>query len=152
MIAKIMQVNPSLNYLNLQKADLIHPEGEGACSGALMQSARMLADALRVNTSLTALNLSSNYIGFEAALTLVDADALFDALRTNTSLIKLNLFSNSIGPKGGVALADALRINASLMSLDLQDNELDPEGGVVLADALRINASLTEVRSASLLH
>ena len=108
-----------------------------------------IADALRVNTSLKSLDLSSNKIGQVGGEAL--AKALIVIVRGSkglcfgTSLTDLNLGYNSIGPEGGVALADALCINASLKSLDLDNNSLGPGGGVALADALRVNTSLTDL-------
>ena len=69
--------------------------------------------ALKVNTSLTSLNLDGNSIGDEGA------NSLSEALRVNTSLTSLDLRDNSIGDEGAHSLSEALRVNTSLTSLDL---------------------------------
>ena len=138
VIVKIMQVNLSLNYLSLLTRRARGCSLTGDAQG-IMQGMGMLADALRVNTSLTALDLSSNNISSEGVVPLADA------FRTNTSLTYLNLQTNFIGDEGGVALADALRINTSLTDLNLWNNSIGDAGGVAIAEALAINTSLTNL-------
>ena len=63
--------------------------------------ANSLAQALRVNTSLSSLDLRSNSIGDEGA------NSLAEALIVNTSLSSLDLGYNSIGDEGANSLAQA---------------------------------------------
>jgi Ran GTPase-activating protein (RanGAP) involved in mRNA processing and transport len=85
-----------------------------------------LSEALKSTTSLTKLNLDSNYVGDEGAKNLAEA------LKWNSSLTDLDLscnafcfisFSlntgNNIGAEGGIKLAEALKSNTSLTSLNL---------------------------------
>merc|ERR1712217_388073 len=60
-----------------------------------------IADALKVNASLTELDLADNLIGSEGAI------AIADALKVNTSLMDLNLIYNKIGREGNAALQKA---------------------------------------------
>ena len=106
---------------------------------ASKQSLSTLCLALRVNTSLTSLDLSNNSIGDEGA------SSLSDALRVNTSLTSLNLPGNSIGDEGASSLSEALRVNTSLTSLDLSNNSIGVEGASSLSEALRVNTSLTSL-------
>ncbi|XP_044166448.1 protein NLRC3-like [Acropora millepora] len=99
--------------------------------------------ALRVNTSLTSLNLGLNFIGDEGA------HSISEALRVNTSLTSLVLSYNSIGKEGAHSLSEALRVNTSLTSLDLSDNSIGDEGAHSLSEALRVNTSLTSLYLAS---
>ena len=101
------------------------------------EGAHSLSEALRVNTSLTSLNLSYNLIGDE------EAHSLSEALRENTSLTSLILSDNSIGDDGANFLSEALRVNTSLTSLDLCRNSIGDEGAISLSKALRVNTSLT---------
>ena len=103
------------------------------------QSLSTLCLALRVNTSLTSLNLAHNSIGDEGA------SSLSEALRVNTSLTSLNLAHNSIGDEGASSLSEALRVNTSLTSLYLSDNSIGVEGASSLSEALRVNTSLTSL-------
>ncbi|XP_044177994.1 NLR family CARD domain-containing protein 3-like isoform X2 [Acropora millepora] len=95
--------------------------------------------ALRVNTSLTSLDLSQNSIGVEGA------SSLSQTLRVNTSLTSLCLYWNSIGDDGASSLSEALRVNTSLTSLDLYGNSIGDEGASSLSGALRVNTSLTSL-------
>ena len=103
------------------------------------EGASSLSEALRVNTSLTSLDLSENSIGDEGA------SSLSEALRVNTSLTSLDLSENSIGDEGASSLSEALRVNTSLTSLDLSDNSIGDEGASSLSEALRVNTSLTSL-------
>ncbi|XP_015748416.1 PREDICTED: uncharacterized protein LOC107328190 [Acropora digitifera] len=96
----------------------------------------VLTRTLRVNTSLSSLDLTNNSIGYEAA------NSLAQALRVNTSLSSLNLSWNSIGNEGANSLAQALRENTSLSSLNLLDSIICDEGADSLAQTLRVNTSL----------
>ena len=103
------------------------------------KGANLLAQALRVNTSLSSLDLSRNSIGIEGA------NSLAQALRVNTSFSSFALSRNSIGNEGAKSLAQALRVNTSLSSLDLSDNSIGNEGANSLAQALRVNTSLSSL-------
>ena len=103
------------------------------------EGANSLSEALRVNTSLTSLGLSTNSIGDEGA------NSLSEALRVNTSLTSLDLSANSIGDEGANSLSEALRVNTSLTSLHLSANSIGDEGANSLSEALRVNTSLTSL-------
>ncbi|XP_044166791.1 nucleotide-binding oligomerization domain-containing protein 2-like isoform X2 [Acropora millepora] len=101
--------------------------------------ANSLSEALRGNTSLASLDLSSNYIHAEGA------HSLSKVLRVNTSLASLNLSSNSIGNKGAHSLSESLRVNTSLASLNLSGNSIGDEGAHSLSEALRVNTSIASL-------
>jgi Ran GTPase-activating protein (RanGAP) involved in mRNA processing and transport len=71
---------------------------------------RAIAVELRVNTTLTSLDLFTNSIGPAGAASLAEA------LGVNTALKGLNLGENSIGAAGAASLADALKVNSTLRS------------------------------------
>ena len=98
-----------------------------------------LSEALRVNTSITSLNLSLSWIGDKGA------NSLSEALRVNTSLISLDLSHSLIKGKGANSLSEALRVNSSLTSLDLSHNFIGDKGVHSLSEALRVNTSLTSL-------
>ena len=138
---------------------------EGNFIGA--ERANSLAQALRVNTSLSSLKLSGNFIGAEGANSLAQvlrvntslssldlkfsfignegANSLAQALRFKTPLSSLNLLGNTIGDEGTNSLAQALRVNTSLSSLVLSWNCIGNEGANSLAQALRVNTSLSSL-------
>ena len=105
-----------------------------------MPSLSTLCLALRVNTSLTSLDLSGNLIQDEGA------NSLSEALRVNTSLTYLQLSQNNICAEGAHSLSEALRVNTSLTSLNLSQNYICAEGAHSLSEALRVNTSLTYLK------
>ena len=82
------------------------------------EDARRLADALKVNASLTTLYLYGNNIGDEGAASLADA------LKVNASLTTLDLGINDIGYDGAASLTDALKVNATLTQALIPEEEI----------------------------
>ena len=121
--------------------------------------------ALKVNTSLTRVDLSGNNIGDPGAISLArtlqrnttlhnvclsriqmkdaGASALAKALTVNTSLTRLDLSSNNIGDPGAISLARALQRNSTLESVNLSKIQMEGVGARALAKALTVNTSLT---------
>ena len=104
------------------------------------EGAKSLADALKVNASLTSVDLSRNSVKD------VDVSAICEAVQRNKEckLAALNLMNIGIGPDGAKAVAALCSVSASLTQLDLSGNELGPEGAKALAPGL-VSASLTQV-------
>ena len=113
-----------------------------------------IADALRVNGALTALNLSNNYLNSESV------SAVCEAIQSNkeTKLASLNMGKNRFGPVGAKSVAAMVAVTGALTSLDLSNNALcglvqggfggvsgtyTAEGITAIADALRVNGALT---------
>ncbi|KAF9962260.1 hypothetical protein BGZ72_008395 [Mortierella alpina] len=101
--------------------------------------AKALAEALTTNSNLAALDLNSNSIQDDGA------KALAQALKTNSALTNLGLNSNSIGDDGAKALAEALKTNSTLASLYLGDNSIQGDGAKALAEALKTNSTLASL-------
>ncbi|KAG0299948.1 hypothetical protein BGZ98_009625 [Dissophora globulifera] len=97
----------------------------------------LLAEALIINETLTALNFKHSSIGNNGA------QALSTALGTNSTLTNLKLENNSIDNIGARALSVALKINSTLTTLDLRGNSIGNDGARVLSKSLRINSNLT---------
>ena len=78
------------------------------------EAAKPLADALRVNTSLTEVDLRQNKFGTEGWC------SIFDALAKSTTskITKWDLFSEQIGPQVAKSLAAYLAVSTSLTSLE----------------------------------
>ena len=129
-------------------------------SPASNQLVSTLCLALRVNTSLTSLDLSDIFLVYDegarvnTSLTMPfryssiggeGASSLSEALIVNTTLTSLNLSKNSIGDEGASSLSEALRVNTSLTSLDLSENSIGDDGASSLSEALRVNTSLTSL-------
>lgn len=113
-----------------------------------------LADALRSNTRLLALNLSGNNIGDVGAEALAKAlygptdSVVFDDYESRSALQSLDLSRNNIGDGGAYALAEALQHNTSLKSLDLSFNEISFRGVVKLLQRLDGNLTLERLNLA----
>ncbi|KAG0253244.1 hypothetical protein BGZ95_006382, partial [Linnemannia exigua] len=96
-----------------------------------------LADALKTNSTLTALDLQDNKIGSR------EAQIISEALKTNSTLITLHLGNNMIGDNGAQSLSMALKINSTLATLDLKGNSIRDVGAKALSEALKTNSTLT---------
>ena len=102
-----------------------------------------LAECLRVNATLTSLDLS--HMDMWQNIGDVGATQLAECLRINATLTSLKLGSNGIGDEGAAQLAECLRANATLTSLNLSSNKIDDKGATQLAKSLRVNATLTSL-------
>ena len=83
--------------------------------------AKAICEMLKVNKTLTKVDLSDNEIGAEKGsyglvtkATPEGPAALADALKSNTVLQYLHVFGNSFGQAGGEAMAEALKANKTL--------------------------------------
>ena len=87
--------------------------------GLQERGAQAIADVLRVNRTLTNLNLRSNQLGEGGA------QAIAAALRENHMLTNLNLGWNSLGEGAAQAIAAALRVNTTPIRWErAQDRQL----------------------------
>jgi hypothetical protein len=77
------------------------------------ENCRGLAEALKQNTHITSINLSS------CEITDADVSLLAEALAVNTSVITLNLEKNKIKNEGSAALARGLAQNSVLTTINL---------------------------------
>ena len=91
------------------------------------QGATGLAEALKVNSTLTVLNLADNGTGDQGAT------GLAEALKVNSTLTELNLEGSDTGDQGATSLAEALKVNSTLTVLDLRVNNI---GEMVLSELL----------------
>ena len=86
--------------------------------------ASSMAEALKVNTSLSYLNLDFGGSFGDAATA-----ALSDALKINRTLTHLSLWGKGIGDTGASLLDDALKVNSTLTRLDLRHNHISDAMG-----------------------
>ena len=101
--------------------------------------AASLAEATKVNTTLTKLLLSHNNIGDAGAASLAKA------MKVNKTLTQLYLTRNNIGDAGTASLAEAMKVNTTLTKLDLSSNDIGAAGAASLAEAIEVNTTLTQV-------
>ena len=100
------------------------------------EGAKVLADALRTNTSVERLYLWNTGIGDDGA------KALAAVLASNASLKDISLGGNRIGDEGGKALAAALRTNTTLRLLYLGNNRIRNEAKQAMAKMFADNYCL----------
>jgi len=101
--------------------------------------AQVLSEALKVNVTLTNLDLSDNWIGDSGA------KALSDVLQVNATLKKLRLSSTKIGVKGTQYICEALARNNTLTSLDFSFNNIGGAGALFFSEALQSNKALNDL-------
>ena len=158
-LAHSLEVNRSLVSLDLSGNKLPPSTGPvlartldnletNACLTRLMltrnrlgpQGVRSLCEAVRENTTLTALGLSGNTIGrvprhtgglsgrTVTAATTEGAEAVERMLAGNTTLRELSLSTNWLGAQGAACVASGLRANRTLTSLEMSRNRVCTNG------------------------
>merc|ERR1712130_481603 len=95
-----------------------------------------IGEILKINTSLTEINICSNEIGDKGA------KSIAGALKTNTSLSDLALSNNKIGDEGAKAIGEGLKTNITLKELYLRRNNISDAGAKSIVEALKINKKL----------
>jgi len=91
-----------------------------SCEG---EEARGLSSALKMNTTLTKLDLTGNEIGNEGIA------AIGEMLKSNNTLKSLQFTSNGIEDQGVDQFSEAMKSNRSLMNLHLCKNDITDVGG-----------------------
>ena len=77
-----------------------------------------IAEALKVNSTVTKIDVSDNEIGGQSGKSTPEGPAaLAEALKVNTTVQWVNVSQNSLGPEGGKALASALQTNTSITTV-----------------------------------
>jgi len=122
----------------------------------------LIADGLRLSTSLTELDLSANRIcgvyfrsgEFHGEYTPVGLIAITSAIEQSSTLTRLDLSQNSLGVsyvngmrvpsmEGLLSLAAAVATSTSLLRVGLAYNSIGAGGGKAIGDAFGRNSSLT---------
>ena len=100
-----------------------------------------IANALRVNGGLTALDLSYNYLMDEGV------SAVCEVIQSNkeTKLASLNFGYNAIGPVGANSVVAMVSVTGALTKLSLAQNKLEEEGTKAICEALKQNTTLKEL-------
>ncbi|WP_341755608.1 hypothetical protein [Candidatus Tisiphia endosymbiont of Ptychoptera albimana] len=96
-----------------------------------------LAETLKINQSITTLYLkNTNMEGTEIK-------ELSEALKVNQSITTLNFYFSQIGDDGMKELAEALKVNQAITTLKLEHNQIGDVGTKYLSETLKINHSIT---------
>lgn len=106
-------------------------------------AAIIFGELLKVNTSLTMLNLQGNEIGNLGTVAMADGIKANDS----SSLHFLNISNNNIGVVGARSIATMLMTNKYLVELDLcRNTSMGADGVNTIVDALKQNQSLTTLK------
>ena len=101
-------------------------------------SGKCLADIIGTNKTLTALDISSSDIKSK------DFEMIAAALKDNTTLTTLRISNCDLNDENIKYLAAALELNKTLISLDISENpNIGSDGIECIADALKNNTTLT---------
>lgn len=131
--------NTSLRTLSLSRnligkselLNVVHPD--------LTTGGEALGDMLKINKTLTKLDLSWNSIRLDSAI------ALALSLEANHTLKTLLLGYNSFGDMPCQILGTVLKANKGLTELDIESNSLTPKAATVLANAISFNETLLKL-------
>ena len=97
-----------------------------------------LMDGLADSLTLTAIDLSNNYINEAAAV------AIGVALKANKCIKVLDLHDNRIGFQGSQGIIEAMKVHPSLTVLDLRVNQISGHAAKELAQAVLANTRMQE--------
>lgn len=120
-----------LNNKTLRKLEM-----EGNCLG--LQTARIMALALRTNKSLRYLDLESNNLTHDGEEN-TGVEEMIQALCTNTTLLSLNVGNNKLDEGIGRMFVDCLHQNHTLIDFEFGWNNFRLEDIRRLQDLLRRN-------------
>ena len=109
-------------------------------NGICDAGATSIAEAIKVNKTLTELNLSDNGVS-DAGVS-----SIAEAIKVNKTLTDLNLSDNGISDAGVSSIAEAIKVNKTLTDLNLSDNGVSDAGAASIAEAIKVNKTLTHLR------
>jgi len=118
-------VNQTLTSINLSR--------NGIGNGIEDEGAKYIADALKVNQTLTEIDLYGNKIGDG------DVKHLAEALEVNKTLTFMNLASNNIGDNGVIHILNMLQKHKTPLHVDLIENRNSSQMKDRLRDIHTIN-------------
>ena len=100
----------------------------------------ILSEVIKVNETVTCLNLPGNGICDAGATSIAEA------IKVNKTLTDLNLCGNGISDAGVSSIAEAIKVNKTLTDLNLSDNGVSDAGAASIAEAIKVNKTLTHLR------
>ena len=127
-IAYLLRYNTTLLILdlsNIRLGSFVH-----------LDEVEPIAEALKINTTLTTLLLNNNRINSSETI------AIAKALEINNTLTTLNFSYNDVGYHGAKAIAEAVKINKTLTLLDLRCCGISQNWSKIIAEALETNTTI----------
>ena len=132
-IAYLLRYNTTLLILDLSNVRL--------GSFVRLHEVEPMAEALKINTTLTTLLLNNNRINSSETI------AIAKALERNSTLTTLNFSYNDVGYHGAKAIAETVKINKTLTLLDLRGCNIGADGAKTIAEALETNTTIKIITS-----
>ena len=132
-IAYLLRYNTTLLILdlsNIRFGSFVH-----------LDEVEPIAEALKINTTLTTLLLNNNRINSSETI------AIAKALERNSTLTTLNFSYNDLGYHGARAIAETVKINKTLTLLDLRGCNIGADGAKTIAEALETNTTIKIITS-----
>ena len=120
--------------------------------------AKAISEMLKVNKTLTMVDLSDNEIGAYAKNNDGRAPwipspegpaALADGLKANSTVQQLHAQNNGLGPEGAKSFGSMLEHNNTLTLLDVSGNNMGAEGAASLAEGLKANTGVQQLDASS---
>ncbi|KAL0239950.1 hypothetical protein GEMRC1_010058 [Eukaryota sp. GEM-RC1] len=134
----VIRIHLGWNYIRVEGAIALAGSIE-KLAGVEAEGAIALAEALKVNCSITKIKLRSNSIGSKGGI------AIANSLKMNSTVTEISLNHNSIDDVCMIALAEMLKVNSTLIEIDLRNNSIGNEGAIALAHGLKLHSTLTKV-------
>ncbi|KAL4171911.1 hypothetical protein KRP22_007087 [Phytophthora ramorum] len=134
--ARALHSNKSLQTLDVSRNAIGSSEHLNVVRPSVTTGGEALATMISINSTLTSLDLSWNY------LRLAGAVEIGKALAYNSGLRELNLAYNAFGNAGAQAVGDSLLSNTTLQRLNMSHNNIPAQGALAIASALKINYGL----------
>ena len=108
-------------------------------NGICDAGATSIAEAIKVNKTLTDLYLSENGVSDAGAASIAEA------IKVNKTLTNLDLSGNGISDAGATSIAEAIKVNKTLTDLDLSENGISDAGATSIVEAIKVNETLTNL-------
>ena len=99
----------------------------------------ILSEVIKVNETVTCLNLPGNGICDAGATSIAEA------IKVNKTLTDLNLSGNGISDAGATSIAEAIKVNKTVTCLNLSDNGVSDAGVTSIVEAIKVNKTLTNL-------
>ena len=108
-------------------------------NGICDTGAKSIAEAIKVNKTLTDLNLTGNGISDAGATSIAEA------IKVNKTLTGLRFSENGVSDAGVTSIVEAIKVNKTLTNLDLSGIGISDAGATSIAEAIKVNKTLTDL-------
>ena len=103
-------------------------------------SVKMIAEAIKCNTSLRKLDISDSTISEDNVEPIIS-----NCLKHNSTLQELGMVNIDITDKGASLIAEGIQVNVTLLMLDTSKNKITDFGAVAISASLKYNKNLQDL-------